>query len=84
MILPELDFTEGEIEGIADSVADTSNKEADSSSRNTRAHGLRRTTEAGQDVVIGPISASRTAEAFRRSGTQQIQASALSKPEQVS
>src|SRR5215469_6586876 len=63
--------------------ADSCNKEAESSSRNTHADGLRRTTEAGQNVVTGPVSASRTANAFRRSGTQQIQESAVNKPEQV-
>src|SRR5215472_9629551 len=62
---------------------DASSKEAESSSRNTHDDRWRRTREAGQDVEIGPVNASRTAAAFRRSGTQQIHASAANKPGQV-
>jgi len=60
-----------------------SSKEAESLSRKTHAAGWRRTREAGQNVEIGPVSASRTAAAFLSSGTQQIHASARNRPGQV-
>jgi hypothetical protein len=56
---------------------------AESRSRKTWARGSVRTMDAGQAVVMGPSSASRTAGAFRASGTQEIQFCAAISSEHV-